>query len=63
MGHADKKCSIRKKGQPVGRAVARSFLEQEVWGSNLEPVKLGSVANGSSPLLHFFERGCVARAQ
>ena len=29
--------------RPVGRAVTRSSLEQEVWGSNLEPVKLDTV--------------------
>ena len=29
--------------QPVGRAVTRSSLEREVWGSNLGPVKSNTV--------------------
>ena len=29
--------------RPVGRAVTRSSLEREVWGSNLGPIKLGTV--------------------
>ena len=29
--------------RPVGRAVTRSYLEREVWGSNFGPVKSGTV--------------------
>ena len=31
------------KDRPVGRAVTRSSLEREVWGSNLGPVKSDTV--------------------
>ena len=46
----------------VDRAVKRSSVEMEAWGSNLGPVKSNAVfvTNDSPPLRHFFERSCVA---
>ena len=47
----------------VGRAVARLFLEREVL-VQISGRQIGlSVANGSPPLRHFFERSCVTLAQ
>ena len=38
----------------------RSFLEREVEGSDLGPVKSDRGTNGSPPQQHFLERSCVA---
>ena len=47
----------------VGRAVALLFVEREVL-VQISGRQIGlSVANGSPPLRHFFERNCVTLAQ
>ena len=48
--------------RPVGRAVTRSSLEWEVWGSNLGLVKSNTVLPTARHVLlrHFFQRSCVA---
>ena len=33
----------KQQNRPVARAVTRSSLEQDIWGSNLEPVKSDTV--------------------
>ena len=51
--------------RPVGRAVTRSFLEREVGGSNLAPVKWDMVLPMARHRCNISlkGRGCVARVQ
>ena len=45
--------------RPVGRAVARSPLEREVWGSNLGPVKLNKVLPTTRHRCNISSKGAV----